>query len=552
MKHLQQLMLFLMVGCLLIYTPIQSMAATLQIASGSNPDAPTPDIPVRVTSLTHPDYDLTHISPLEFLQNDTGVNNYILEDIISFINQIGKIEASVLLPDGTEETIKLSTSLNYASLFPLLNLDPCVEGSYEALASINFSPIRNKYGAYELDEDILEQISVPIKIVIPDEPVILTHLDVESTYMNQFKKVTAVLPTDDLDLIVKNDSENLLFRSSDSNARYSGRITWDSSTTDRNTPGIYRLPTVFQSPLHCELAPNATLPDAPYFALVQEPEKPELYDYTPIPNGILFPWIVSAEHAKEIKVWLSKDGGPWMELPNEGVTCWDQHGLCFTIGSFFTPNSSYQLQVDYRGGKTNILSFTYNDIIVITGSYEGDRDGGDTNGNPPSRNESVSETIPADPPDPETSETESDGSDGSESLQEDPPTVLPETNPQPETSYIEETLASEKSASTMESVSGTENTFTTESVSSTESTFTTESVSGMESTFTMESDSSEPSAFIDETIVAERIPVLAETDSPQVSSADDTVTPLLPIVTAVAAAAAIASLLFLNITKRRN
>lgn len=47
------------------------------------------------------------------------------------------------------------------------------------------------------------------------------------------------------------------------------------------------------------------------------------------------------------------------------------------------PGSSYRLQVDYDGGQTGILSFTYADEIVLEGYHEGDRDGGDEGGNPP-------------------------------------------------------------------------------------------------------------------------------------------------------------------------
>ncbi|MFR1307799.1 MAG: hypothetical protein ACLSCO_02160 [Gallintestinimicrobium sp.] len=47
------------------------------------------------------------------------------------------------------------------------------------------------------------------------------------------------------------------------------------------------------------------------------------------------------------------------------------------------PGSGYRLQVDYDGGQTGILSFTYADEIVLEGYHEGDRDGGDAGGNPP-------------------------------------------------------------------------------------------------------------------------------------------------------------------------
>ena len=45
-----------------------------------------------------------------------------------------------------------------------------------------------------------------------------------------------------------------------------------------------------------------------------------------------------------------------------------------------TSGNSYRLQVDYDGGQTGILSFTYSDELVLEGYYKGDRDGGDAKG----------------------------------------------------------------------------------------------------------------------------------------------------------------------------
>ena len=59
------------------------------------------------------------------------------------------------------------------------------------------------------------------------------------------------------------------------------------------------------------------------------------------------------------------------------------HGNSWKMAFLLTSGNSYRLQVDYDGGQTGILSFTYSDELVLEGYYKGDRDGGDAKGNPP-------------------------------------------------------------------------------------------------------------------------------------------------------------------------
>ena len=82
----------------------------------------------------------------------------------------------------------------------------------------------------------------------------------------------------------------------------------------------------------------------------------------------------------EISVWLSENNGSWNRLES-GVYVGQE--MLSIATRLLTPGSSYRLQVDYDGGQTGILSFTYADEIVLEGYHEGDRDGGDAGGNPP-------------------------------------------------------------------------------------------------------------------------------------------------------------------------
>ncbi len=549
-----------------VLLPIRAEAAESGVASDSNSNVATPSNPVRVISVNHPEYDLYDMPALEYIQTDTDYNNYILVDVMSFIQQIGKVEATVLLQDGTEETTSISVSINRQSLAALLTLDPRIVSSAYVLADIKYTSIRAEYGTYELDDGLLQQITVPIKIVIPDEPILLTHLDSEyANYYDKFQKVIAILPTDDLNLVLEPDSDVLIFCSTDSKARYSGRIIWDGSSVDMTKPGIYHVPVSYQLPLHCELAPNAVLPDVQYWVIVQEPEKPQLYEYSQITNS--FPWKISTEHVKDIKVLISKDEGPWEELRNDGKITWNQNGLFFIAQLYFTPNSSYRLQVDYRDGKTNIVSFTYDDVVVVIDSYQGDRDGGDTNGNPPligggkPSDENIGDSIiGGNNSDNNDFDSEDTSTNSPESTPEESIEPLPNDDTTTETTAPSETITpSETTTAETEAVqltvksepvlNETAESIPKEAISNemVPAETTTQIQTTEPSTIdpAPETSSLESSAFSDEISSS-------EASSSETAIGESEITQTLPIVTAVAAIIAIASLLFLNFTKRRN
>ena len=97
-------------------------------------------------------------------------------------------------------------------------------------------------------------------------------------------------------------------------------------------------------------------------------------------GNLYFPWVTPPGELDEISVWLSENNGSWNRLES-GVYVGQE--MLSIATRLLTPGSSYRLQVDYDGGQTGILSFTYADEIVLEGYHEGDRDGGDAGGNPP-------------------------------------------------------------------------------------------------------------------------------------------------------------------------
>ena len=97
-------------------------------------------------------------------------------------------------------------------------------------------------------------------------------------------------------------------------------------------------------------------------------------------GNLYFPWVTPPGELDKISVWLSENNGSWNRLES-GVYVGQE--MLSIATRLLTPGSSYRLQVDYDGGQTGILSFTYADEIVLEGYHEGDRDGGDAGGNPP-------------------------------------------------------------------------------------------------------------------------------------------------------------------------
>ena len=113
---------------------------------------------------------------------------------------------------------------------------------------------------------------------------------------------------------------------------------------------------------------------------VQAPGRPDINCFLSARGNLHFPWVTPPGELDEISVWLSENNGSWNRLES-GVYVGQE--MLSIATRLLTPGSSYRLQVDYDGGQTGILSFTYADEIVLEGYHDGDRDGGDAGGTPP-------------------------------------------------------------------------------------------------------------------------------------------------------------------------
>ena len=157
-------------------------------------------------------------------------------------------------------------------------------------------------------------------------------------------------------------------------------VEWDFSGIDLNTVGLYHATGKLTAPANTAFAEGIAFPEISIPVSVQAPGRPDINCFLAARGNLHFPWVTPPGELDEISVWLSENNGSWNRL-ERGVYVGQE--MLSIATRLLTPGSSYRLQVDYDGGQTGILSFTYADEIVLEGYHDGDRDGGDAGGNPP-------------------------------------------------------------------------------------------------------------------------------------------------------------------------
>lgn len=161
---------------------------------------------------------------------------------------------------------------------------------------------------------------------------------------------------------------------------YSALVEWDLSDIDFDTMGLYQAKGRLAAPENTEFADGIVFPEISIPVSIQAPGRPDINCVIAARGNLCFPWVTPPGDPDKINVWLSENDEPWKQL-EDGVYAGKE---MLSIKTYLlTSGNSYRLQVDYDGGQTGILSFTYSDELVLEGYYKGDRDGGDAKGNPP-------------------------------------------------------------------------------------------------------------------------------------------------------------------------
>ena len=250
-------------------------------------------------------------------------------------------------------------------------IDQTTPGEYAAAGRIELPE------GYAFGEAVLQELQIPVRVE-EMTPAVITSIEQWYPYTNAF-----ALPQGS-----EIEALEALFAASpyylecyaENGTSYTAVVEWDFSCIDLNTVGLYHATGRLIAPKSTVFADRVDFPEITIPVSVQAPDRPDINCYLAARGNLYFPWVTPPGELDKISVWLSENNGSWNQLENGIYVGREMLSIATRL---LTPGSGYRLQVDYDGGQTGILSFTYADEIVLEGYHEGDRDGGDAGGNPP-------------------------------------------------------------------------------------------------------------------------------------------------------------------------
>lgn len=250
-------------------------------------------------------------------------------------------------------------------------IDQTTPGEYAAAGRIELPE------GYAFGEAVLQELQISVRVEeMP--PAVITSIEQWYPYTDAFA-VQQGSPTETLENLFA-FSPYYLECYAENGTSYTAVVEWDFSGIDLNTVGLYHAAGRLTAPENTAFAEGIAFPEISIPVSVQAPGSPDINCFLVRRGSLYFPWVTPPGGLDEISVWLSENNGSWNRLES-GVYVGQE--MLSIATRLLMPGSSYRLQVDYDGGQTGILSFTYADEIVLEGYHEGDRDGGDAGGNPP-------------------------------------------------------------------------------------------------------------------------------------------------------------------------
>ena len=250
-------------------------------------------------------------------------------------------------------------------------IDQTTPGEYTAAGRIELPE------GYAFGEAVLQELQISVRVEeMP--PAVITSIEQWYPYTDAFA-VQQGSETETLENLFA-FSPYYLECYAENGTSYTAVVEWDFSGIDLNTVGLYHAAGRLTAPENTIFADRVDFPEISIPVSVQAPGSPDINCFLVRRGSLYFPWVTPPGELDKISVWLSENNGSWNRLES-GVYVGQE--MLSIATRLLTPGSSYRLQVDYDGGQTGILSFTYADEIVLEGYHEGDRDGGDAGGNPP-------------------------------------------------------------------------------------------------------------------------------------------------------------------------
>lgn len=335
---------------------------TLEIETPEAPEASEEVSLVLVTEiqkedelLSLPDFTL----PLRATPSDND-----LEEIYQLALQYQTVCATVT----AGEEIRQET---FSVAWDFSAIDQTTPGEYAAAGRIELPE------GYAFGEAVLQELQISVRVEeMP--PAVITSIEQWYPYTDAFA-VQQGSETETLENLFA-FSPYYLECYAENGTSYTAVVEWDFSGIDLNTVGLYHAAGRLTAPENTAFAEGIAFPEISIPVSVQAPGSPDINCFLAARGNLHFPWVTPPGELDKISAWLSENNGSWNQLEN-GVYVGQE--MLSIATRLLTPGSSYRLQVDYDGGQTGILSFTYADEIVLEGYHDGDRDGGDAVGNPP-------------------------------------------------------------------------------------------------------------------------------------------------------------------------
>ena len=250
-------------------------------------------------------------------------------------------------------------------------IDQTTPGKYTAVGRIELPE------GYAFGEAVLQELQISVRVKeMP--PAVITSIEQWYPYTDAFA-VQQGSETETLENLFA-FSPYYLECYAENGTSYTAVVEWDFSGIDLNTVGLYHAAGRLTAPENTIFADRVDFPEISIPVSVQAPGSPDINCFLVRRGSLYFPWVTPPGNLDKVSIWLSENSGSWNRLES-GVYVGQE--MLSIATRLLAPGSSYRLQVDYDGGQTGILSFTYADEIVLEGYHEGDRDGGDAGGNPP-------------------------------------------------------------------------------------------------------------------------------------------------------------------------
>lgn len=250
-------------------------------------------------------------------------------------------------------------------------IDQTTPGEYAAAGRIELPEW------YAFGEAVLQELQIPV-LVEEMTPAVITSIEQWYPYTNAF----ALPQGSEVEALEELFAASPYYLEcyAENGTNYTAVVEWDFSCIDLNTVGLYHATGRLTAPENTVFADRVDFPEITIPVSVQAPDRPDINCFLAARGNLYFPWVAPPGNLDKISVWLSENNGSWNRLESGIYVGREMLSIATRL---LTPGSGYRLQVDYNGGQTGILSFTYADEIVLEGYHEGDRDGGDAGGNPP-------------------------------------------------------------------------------------------------------------------------------------------------------------------------